>query len=466
MTIIAKHNMDSPSIVKKGRGFNLLHNGYRYSKDKRNDAGVQYWKCTNRDCSGRAHTSDTNGLQLLKSTEHDHEPEMEATISAKIKADLCKRAAANPTQPMKEVYNEYMNSADAPTVDDDILEPQLRSCTSQMYRARRQNMPPLPVTRDDIVLEGQWAVTNDNEPFILHQDNDMVLLGTDSNLHLLSTADTIFMDGTFKISPRQFVQLFTLHIIHMGFFVPLVYGLLKDKSAETYYHMFAHIRRKMAELNLILNPVSLMLDFESGIQPCLRQHFPTATIKGCNFHFTQAVWRKVQSLGLVTHYESGIPRRIIKSLMALPFIPRIWVRQAFATITIMNNGSLPAIAELLQYFSDTWLNGQYPVVMWNVYQQDIRTNNKVEGWHNSLNKSVKKCHPNIYELLNVLKTEQSTTERSVRSARLGAQPPPMRPKARERQQKISTLERELDTGLRSIDDYLAAMRRHVGYKKH
>lgn len=149
-----------------------------------------------------------------------------------------------------------------------------------VYRARRQNMPPLPVTRDDIVLEGQWAVTNDNEPFILHQDNDMVLLGTDSNLHLLSTADTIFMDGTFKISPRQFVQLFTLHIIHMGFFVPLVYGLLKDKSAETYYHMFAHIRRKMAELNLILNPVSLMLDFESGIQPCLRQHFPTATIKG------------------------------------------------------------------------------------------------------------------------------------------------------------------------------------------
>ena len=65
---------------------------------------------------------------------NDHEPDIEATISAKIKSDLCKRAAENPTQPMKEVYNEYMNSADVPTLDDDIMEPQLRSCTSQMYK--------------------------------------------------------------------------------------------------------------------------------------------------------------------------------------------------------------------------------------------------------------------------------------------------------------------------------------------
>lgn len=457
--------MDAPTIVKKGRGVNLLHNGYRYSKDKKNAAGVQYWKCTARDCSGRAHTTDADGLQLLKTTDHDHEPDMEATVSAKIKADLCQKAAENPALPMKEVYNQYMTSADAPPIEDDILEPQLQSCKSQMYRARRQNMPQLPVTRQDINLEGQWAVTNDDQPFVVHQDSDMVLLATDNNLQLLSASDTIYMDGTFKISPRQFTQLFTLHIIYMGFFIPVVYALLKDKSSDTYYQMFAHLRRKMSTLNLILNPISLMLDFESGIIPSLRQHFPTSSINGCNFHFTQAVWRKVQSLGLVNHYKSGIPRRIIKSLMALPFIPRTWVRQTFTAVTMMDNGELQAIAELLQYFRDTWLNGQYPITMWNVYQQDIRTNNKLEGWHNSLNRAAKKSHPNIYELLTVLKTEQSATDRTVKSARLGTQPPPLRPKTKDRQQKIRTLETELDNGQRSIEDYLAAMRRHVGYKE-
>ena len=41
--------MDVPFIVKKSRKVNLVHNGYYYSKDKRNAAGMQYWKCTVRD---------------------------------------------------------------------------------------------------------------------------------------------------------------------------------------------------------------------------------------------------------------------------------------------------------------------------------------------------------------------------------------------------------------------------------
>jgi hypothetical protein len=162
-----KITMDVPTIVRKGRGVKLVHNGYRYSKDKKNTAGVQYWKCAVRSCTGRAHTTGNDEVHLLKSTDHDHEPDMEATLSAKMKSDLCKRAADNPTLPMKEVYNQYMSS-DAPLLEDDLLEPQLRSCKSQMYRARRQNMPPLPATLEDINLQGQWALTNDNQQFLLH----------------------------------------------------------------------------------------------------------------------------------------------------------------------------------------------------------------------------------------------------------------------------------------------------------
>ena len=164
---LKKITMDVPTIVKKGRGVNLLHNGYRYSKDKKNTAGVQYWKCAVRSSTGRAHTTGNDEVQLLKSTDHDHEPDMEAALSAKMKSDLCERAADNPTLPMKEVYNQYMSS-DAPLLEDDLLEPQLRSCKSQMYRARRQNMPPLPATLEDINLQGQWALTNDNQQFLLH----------------------------------------------------------------------------------------------------------------------------------------------------------------------------------------------------------------------------------------------------------------------------------------------------------
>ena len=50
----------------------------------------------------------------------------------------------------------------------------------------------------------------------------------------------------------------------------------------------------------------------------IRDVFPTASIKGCVFHFTQAVWRKTQELGLKTTYsQRGAEYRYIRMLMAL-----------------------------------------------------------------------------------------------------------------------------------------------------
>ena len=78
------------------------------------------------------------------------------------------------------------------------------------------------------------------------------------------------MDGAFKISPRLFTKLFTLHIVYLGFYIPVVYALLKDKSSNTYYQMFEVLLRKMATLSLILNSASLMLDFESTFETALK----------------------------------------------------------------------------------------------------------------------------------------------------------------------------------------------------
>jgi hypothetical protein len=49
-------------------------------------------------------------------------------------------------------------------------------------------------------------MTTDNQPFLQHQDSNMILLATDNSLEMLASADTVFMDGTFKIAPQQFTQ--------------------------------------------------------------------------------------------------------------------------------------------------------------------------------------------------------------------------------------------------------------------
>ena len=39
----------------------------------------------------------------------------------------------------------------------------------------------------------------------------------------------------------------------------------------------------------------VMLDFEKAVWSALRQTLPGVQLKGCSFHWTQALWRKVQT---------------------------------------------------------------------------------------------------------------------------------------------------------------------------
>ena len=84
-------------------------------------------------------------------------------------------------------------------------------------------------------------------------------------LQLLSQSTTLFMDGTFKIAPRLFAQLYLIHAVYRDHVVPVLYCLLPDKSRTTYHRMFDIVRGKMAASNMQLNPQIIMSDFESGM---------------------------------------------------------------------------------------------------------------------------------------------------------------------------------------------------------
>ena len=99
--------------------------------------------------------------------------------------------------------------------------------------------------------------------------------------------------------------------------------------------------------------------------------------------------------------------------------------------------------------------------MWNTYGQDTRTNNHVEGWHNSFRQSVGKCHPSIFEFITKLKEEQAATDLTRRNALLGAAPPTTKKKYRNREASIKTLKEEFADGTRTLSEYFSAVRRHV-----
>ena len=146
--------------------------------------------------------------------------------------------------------------------------------------------------------------------FLLIDDRspDRILgFSTTEGVEILCRASTIDMDGTFKVVPAIFSQLYTLHTFYKGKMMPLAYFLLPDKSTATYRRMFRLLEDYAATRNLpVFRPAKLQLDFETAALKAIAEVFPTAEVKGCMFHFTQAVWKKVQRLGLQTYYKSDV----------------------------------------------------------------------------------------------------------------------------------------------------------------
>jgi len=62
-------------------------------------------------------------------------------------------------------------------------------------------------------------------------------------------------------------------------------------------------------------------DFEAAVWSAVRD-LPGVLQRGCAFHFSQAVWRNIQAVGLQRAYTSDERvNRVCRQTMALPLLP-------------------------------------------------------------------------------------------------------------------------------------------------
>ena len=142
----------------------------------------------------------------------------------------------------------------------------------------------------------------------------------------------------------------------------------------THYYLSIHHSRlfklliaKVQELDCKLKHAHIMLDFELAVYNVLSLLFPECHIKGCLSHHSQALWRKLQQLGLCTYYKNdGNVRDWFRMLLRLPFVPVEHVHQAFTVIITCHTPSkLPSelVHAFYSYYESTWLNGSICVLL-------------------------------------------------------------------------------------------------------
>lgn len=75
---------------------------------------------------------------------------------------------------------------------------------------------------------------------------------------------------------------------------------------------------------------AVVADFELAFWQAIRKVLPGVSQRGCVFHFTQAVWRNIQEVGLqVAYTKDEAVNRICRKTIALPFLPAACIPTAF-----------------------------------------------------------------------------------------------------------------------------------------
>jgi len=206
------------------------------------------------------------------------------------------------------------------------------------------------------------------------------------------------------------VQIYTIHGYLNGEGMPLVWALLPNKTTETYVELFSAL---LTTFGTIGNVMTVLTDFERAAINALSQVFPTVRVKGCSFHFRQAMMRRMQREGLKAAYEvdeSAVRvwlRRIMAMTMLPAFaIPLMWEHMRFPP----KSGDLLTDAKsssFAAYVGSTWIDGEFPPSMWSHFDNlGPRTTNLAEGWHNGLNSSLGVSHPSLRTFLDWLQRYQ------------------------------------------------------------
>ena len=182
----------------------------------------------------------------------------------------------------------------------------------------------VPQDVNNLIIPERYQSASNNEQFLLHDNLGaenaprMLVFATQQDLGLLARSKHWFMDGTFKVVPELFFQLYIIHALHNSQVIPCVYALLPNKQQLTYTAFFQVLR----DAHDNLNPETVLVDFELAAINALRATFPDTELQGCLYHLSQCVYRDVQDAGLQARYAADDALSLAtRMLVAIAFVP-------------------------------------------------------------------------------------------------------------------------------------------------
>lgn len=427
-------------IYKSTKGKDKLHvEGFHYNLSRKTN-DTYYWACDHRliepyKCGGKCITKlNEFGKHAIKSEykTHNHEPKAIKTFVANAINELKEDASKNLSKRTCQIIQNVVANCNTMVARNMPSTSSLRKIVIRTKNKIRHNYKE----PDNLFFELDPKYIEHNNDFIVKDirfDNHrIILISTPDFMQILSRGQYWMMDGTFKVVPAIFKQLYSIHsnISNDSKAYPLAFALCSGKSQEIYERLFQLLFDIAAEIKLKLDPKITITDFEKGAINAIKAFFPDILCKGCHFHLGQIIYRKIQSLGLQTKFGTNeIFSLQMRAVLALSFLPSHEIPHYCEKLfeELDEDGK-----KLLNWFNEIYVSGKsnkpvlFPPSFWSCFELDQkgipRTQNYVESWHHRLHAIIDAEHIGFYRLLGELQKEINFVKAEIDKFQLGGPP--------------------------------------------
>lgn len=229
---------------------------------------------------------------------------------------------------------------------------------------------------------------------------------------------------------------------------------MSNRKTDTYIRLFIMIKSQLPNWN----PVKYKVDYEKAAINAILSVFPLVIVKGCYFHYNQAIFKKGRELKM-TKSDDIKMRRMVQLSAVLPLLPQNEIINGWVYINARYGTEEKEKKKFIKYMEKQWLREEF-IKTWCVFGEVHRTTNALESWHNKLNKTVGKKNPNMMHFLQTLKEDSSLhTVRNIQRQNN------IRPCKKIRAQKsmlkdefIKEAQLELSQGLMTVGHFLEVLR--------
>lgn len=260
---------------------------------------------------------------------NDHEdPNLEKeVVRLVIRDSVLKQYKVNPFSIYKDVF--YKAIKDAKEIYGPIVS-QIAPTDTAIYKSVLTQLKgkkmKQPRTRNELHVIEEQRKTVDGFDFLLFDDRSeerIIAFAHPKFLELMCKSEVLVMDGTFYVCPKLFAQLYTIHAnLGSDFIAPVIYAFLPDRTESTYVRFLRLIvHNLMTKFGLTLMPNRILIDFEKAMANAIKKVFVSTHLDGCNWHFGEAIIRKVKENLAVPYKIDNMFKSFVLSFICLQHLP-------------------------------------------------------------------------------------------------------------------------------------------------